>query len=230
MGQLSAGIAHEINNPLGVILLYANILLDEISAKDELKKYKEDLNLIVEQANRCKNIVSGLLNFARINKIIREPTNIEMLIDSSLRSVMKPENIVIKINCSFTDPIADVEGEKIIQVLVNLLKNAIDAMPSGGVININAFDKDNKMYIKVKDSGHGIVESDIKRIFEPFFTTKSMGKGTGLGLAVSYGIIKMHKGDISIVSNADPSKGPTGSEITVMVSEMKKNIKRSYYD
>ena len=217
MGQLSAGIAHEINNPLGVILLYTNILLEEISSKDELKDYKDDLSLIVEQANRCKNIVSGLLNFARINKIVREPNNIENLIDSSLRSVMKPDNIEIKINCRFTDPIAEVEGEKIIQVLVNLIKNSIDAMPSGGVINISAYDKGNEVYIKVKDNGHGVGENDINRVFEPFFTTKSMGKGTGLGLAVSYGIIKMHKGNISIISNADPSKGPTGSEITIMI-------------
>ncbi len=218
MGQLSAGIAHEINNPLGVILLYTNILLEEISEKEELREYKDDLNLIIEQTNRCKEIVSGLLNFARINKIVREPTNIVLLIDSSLRSIIKPENIEISTNCKFNDPIAEVEEGKMIQVLVNLIKNSIDAMPSGGIITINAYDKGKDIFIKVKDNGHGIPESDIKRIFEPFFTTKSIGKGTGLGLAVSYGIIKMHKGNISIVSNSDPSKGPTGSEFTVTIS------------
>jgi len=215
MGQLSAGIAHEINNPLGIILLNSNVLLEEIGNREEYKQLKEDLKLIVEQAERCKKIVSGLLNFSRINKIVRIPTDIEALINDSLRSVMKPENINIKIDCSFINPMAEVEGEKIIQVLVNLIKNSIDAMPSGGVINISAFDKEEDFFIIVKDNGVGISESNINRVFEPFFTTKSIGKGTGLGLAVSYGIIKMHKGSITIKSNADPAKGPTGSEITI---------------
>ncbi|MCF7790508.1 MAG: 4Fe-4S binding protein [Victivallales bacterium] len=215
MGQLSAGIAHEINNPLGVILLNASGLLEEISETPELEEYKEDIDLIVEQAKRCKKIVSGLLNFSRKNTLDIELTNIDKLIKNSLKTIIKPEEVNIIIDSNFNDPIAEVHGDKITQVLVNLIVNAIDAMQEKGTINIQAYDNEDKIYVKIKDEGSGIQQKYINKIFEPLFTTKQIGKGTGLGLAVSYGIIKTHKGNITVKTNAEPEKGPTWTEFTI---------------
>jgi iron only hydrogenase large subunit-like protein/nitrogen-specific signal transduction histidine kinase len=215
MGQLSAGIAHEINNPLGVILLNASVLLEDMAEVPELAEFKEDIDLIVEQAERCKKIVSGLLNFARKNKIVLEATNIEELVKHTLHLITKHENIEININTDFTDPIAEIHKDKITQVLINLVTNAIDAMPDGGTIDISASDTENEITIIVKDNGTGIEKKILNKVFEPLFTTKQIGKGTGLGLAVTYGIVKTHKGTIKIVSNTDPKEGPVGTAFTV---------------
>ncbi len=215
MGQLSAGIAHEINNPLGVILLNASVLLEDMIEVPELSEFKEDIDLIVEQAERCKTIVSGLLNFARKNKVVLEPTNIEELVKHTLHLITRRNNIEININTDFTNPIAEVHKDKITQVLINLVTNAIDAMPNGGVIDILASGTKDEITIIVKDNGTGIDKKIINKIFEPLFTTKQIGKGTGLGLAVTYGIIKTHKGTISVESNINPKEGHTGTIFTI---------------
>ena len=215
MGQLSAGIAHEINNPLGVILLNASVLLEDMNEVSELGEFKEDIELIVEQAERCKTIVSGLLNFARKNKVVLEATNIEELLKHTLHLITKREKIEININTDFIDPIAEVHKDKITQVLINLVTNAIDAMPNGGVIDISASDEERYITIIVKDNGTGIDKKIINKVFEPLFTTKQIGKGTGLGLAVTYGIIKTHEGSISIESNTNSEEGPTGTTFTI---------------
>ncbi|MCP4180437.1 MAG: histidine kinase [bacterium] len=225
MGQLSAGIAHEINNPLGVILLNANVLLEDIRETQEMGEYQEDIELIVEQAERCKKIVSGLLNFARKNTVIREPTNMEALVNECMKSIMRPDNINISISSKLENPVIDVQGDKIMQVLVNLINNSIDAMPDGGNISLDLSDNSRELLFKVKDNGHGIKKKYLNKIFEPLFTTKQIGKGTGLGLAVSYGIIKMHKGSIGVVSNTDNNNGETGTEFTVSLP--KKSYKRN---
>lgn len=212
MGQLSAGIAHELNNPLGVVLLYANLLLDEIEEKSPLY---DDLKIITEEANRCKKIVSGLLNFARENKVTLVPTNISKLIDQCIKVINTPSNIEYKIEHNIDNPIVEIDKDQIIQVINNLLNNAITAMPNGGYITIKTFKENSHLILQVSDTGIGIPEQNLKKIFEPFFTTKTIGKGTGLGLAVTYGIIKMHKGSISVKSNADPKKGPTGTTFTI---------------
>ena len=217
MGQLSAGIAHEINNPLGVILLNASILLEDVAEDPELAEYKEDIDLIVDQAKRCKKIVSGLLNFACKNKVVLESTDIDALIRHAPQVVVKNNKVKINIDTDIKDPMVDVHADKIIQVFVNLISNAIDAMQDkdGGEINISATDTENEVTIRVKDNGSGIEQKIMNKIFEPLFTTKQIGKGTGLGLAVTYGIIKTHKGSIKVESNTDPSKGPTGTEFIV---------------
>jgi iron only hydrogenase large subunit-like protein/nitrogen-specific signal transduction histidine kinase len=214
MGQLSAGIAHEINNPLGVILLYANLLLDE--TPEDTEGY-EDLKMISEQAERCKNIVSGLLNFARKNKVILQPTNIQELIDHCLKAIIPPPKVEIVVEHKLRNPIAEVDADQIIQVLTNLIVNAIEAMPpeEGGKVSIAAYDNKDDVKIIVKDDGIGIAPEHRNKIFEPLFTTKQMGKGTGLGLAVTYGIIKMHRGQINLESNNDPNIGPTETTFTV---------------
>ncbi|OGV47632.1 MAG: histidine kinase, partial [Lentisphaerae bacterium GWF2_52_8] len=182
MGQLSAGIAHEINNPLGVILLYANLLMEE-AAKDS-GNY-EDLKMIAEQAERCKKIVSGLLNFARKNKVLLQPTDMQALIEQCLKAIMIPENVLITVEHRMHDPIAEVDPDQIIQVLTNLIVNAVEAMPEGGRIKVSAYDNVESVKLIVDDNGMGIAKEHLAKIYEPLFTTKQMGKGTGLGLAVT---------------------------------------------
>lgn len=212
MGQLSAGIAHEVNNPLGVILIYANLLLEAMDPKSETF---EDVKMIVEQAERCKKIVSGLLDFARKNKVVIQETNIDELVKSCLKSIQIPKNIHVKLESELTDPMVEVDPDQIIQVLTNLARNAVEAMPQGGRITINNTDNESDFSIRVSDQGTGISKKNLGRIFEPLFTTKQIGMGTGLGLAVIYGIIKMHHGDVKVESNDDPGQGPTGTTFTV---------------
>src|SRR5664280_697174 len=218
MGQLSAGIAHELNNPLGVVIMYSNILLEESSESDPVR---EDLKLIVEQAGRCKKIVAGLLNFARKNQVNHQEVSIKELVGHSLESLIIPDNIRIKIDDSTTNPSAMLDQEQMMQVLTNLIKNAIDAMPGGGTINIKMEDTLSDMIIVISDTGTGIKEEDRAKIFEPFFTTKGLGHGTGLGLATAYGIVKMHKGQITVESNTDPGRGPTGTSFKIVLPRRK---------
>ncbi len=215
MGQLSAGIAHELNNPLGVVIMYANILLEEAS-KDSVV-YK-DLKLIVDQTNRCKKIVGGLLNFARKNQVNASKTNIIKLSEQCIDAIIVPKNINISINSTeLTDAYAMLDHEQMTQIITNLLKNAIDAMPEKGEVVIILEDDDNNLIFRVKDSGIGIKPENIDKIFEPFYTTKAIGKGTGLGLATAYGIVKMHKGKITVESNTDKKVGPTGTEFKISI-------------
>jgi iron only hydrogenase large subunit-like protein/nitrogen-specific signal transduction histidine kinase len=218
MGQLSAGIAHELNNPLGVVIMYSNILLEECSADDPVR---EDLRLIVEQAGRCKKIVAGLLNFARKNQVNHQHVDIMRLVNQSIAGVVLPRNVAVKVNDRMTNHDAMLDSEQMTQVLTNLIKNAIDAMPQGGEINIDMEDNIGDVTVKVSDNGTGIKEEDRVKIFEPFFTTKGIGHGTGLGLATAYGIVKMHKGQISVESNNDPSKGVTGTRFKIVLPRRK---------
>jgi nitrogen-specific signal transduction histidine kinase/iron only hydrogenase large subunit-like protein len=218
MGQLSAGIAHELNNPLGVVIMYSNILLDESKNDDPVR---EDLKLIVEQAGRCKKIVAGLLNFARKNQVNHQMVSINELVNHSLESVIVPKKVRINIADQTTNPEAMLDSEQMMQVLTNLIKNAIDAMSDGGEINIVLEDTLSDVSISVNDTGTGIKEEDRAKIFEPFFTTKGLGHGTGLGLATAYGIVKMHKGQITVESNNDPSKGQTGTSFKIVLPRRK---------
>jgi signal transduction histidine kinase len=218
MGQLSAGIAHELNNPLGVVIMYSNILLEESKAEDPVR---EDLKLIVEQAARCKKIVAGLLNFARKNQVNHQMVSIRELVQHSLESVIVPEKVKTKIDDQTTDPEAMLDSEQMMQVLTNLIKNAVDAMPEGGEITIQLEDTLSDVSIIISDNGTGIREKDRAKIFEPFYTTKGLGHGTGLGLATAYGIVKMHKGQITVDSNTDPDKGPTGTSFKIVLPRRK---------
>ncbi len=212
MGQLAAGIAHEVNNPLGVVLMYAHLLMDKCESGSPVR---DDLEMIAEHTDRCKKIVAGLLNFARQNRLVCRSTNLEDLIWRGLRSMQIPDNVKVELENNMGNPVIDVDGDQINQVLVNLLKNAIDAMPNGGRLTIGLSRADGEVQMKIEDSGVGIVPENLRKVFEPFFTTKYMGKGTGLGLAVTYGIVKMHRGDIRVESNADPAAGPTGTRFLI---------------
>jgi signal transduction histidine kinase/ferredoxin len=212
MGQLAAGIAHELNNPLGVVLMFAHILRDE-HAKDE--GFSEDLQIITEEADRCKKIVAGLLHFARQNKVQFKSVNVPDLVDRCLAVMRPPDGISVSMLHCMDNARAEIDPDQITQVLTNLVNNAYAATPSGGSVTVSTTDEDDRIRIRVTDTGVGIPKEHMAKIFEPFFTTKRIGKGTGLGLAVTYGIVKMHRGDIHVESNDNPHSGPTGTVITV---------------
>jgi signal transduction histidine kinase len=206
MGQLSAGIAHEVNNPLGVVTMYSHILMEECDKNSEIY---QDLETIATQANRCKTILSGLLNFARKNEVNLTKTKVDKFFSSVKKSVILPKSVQLTV--SHADPGLEVsiDESQMLQVYTNLINNSVDAVKSSGRIKISTYsDKQNVIFV-LEDNGPGISEENQKRLFEPFFSTKQMGKGTGLGLAVVYGIIKMHRGKIMVESNADPAKGQT---------------------
>ncbi|MBN1971296.1 MAG: 4Fe-4S binding protein [Candidatus Delongbacteria bacterium] len=214
MGQLSAGIAHEVNNPLGVVLMYSHILMEET---DKSSPFYEDLKMIATQADRCKNILSGLLNFARKNELRRKEILLSELIENSIGGVVIPSEIEIKINHKDKDGKISLDPDQMSQVISNLIKNSIDAMKGKGKIFIDTIDKSDHVIITLEDNGPGIPKENLGKLFEPFFTTKQIGKGTGLGLAVCYGIIKMHKGKISVESNAEPKFGTTYAKFTIAI-------------
>jgi signal transduction histidine kinase/Fe-S-cluster-containing hydrogenase component 2 len=212
MGQLAAGVAHEVNNPLGVVLMYAHMLLEQADKHPEIR---EDLGMIAEQADRCKRIVVRLLHFARQNKVVLRTVDICKLIQRALKAFPIPSNIQVRMAPRIALPKADLDPDQINQVLTNLFSNACDAMPDGGILTVGIEGNADRIWFTVSDTGTGIPKENLGKIFEPFFTTKQIGKGTGLGLAVTYGIVKMHRGDIDVVSNGDPLSGPTGTTFTV---------------
>jgi len=220
MGQLSAGIAHELNNPLGVVIMYSHMLLDECQEDPQLR---EDLELIVEQAGRCKNIVGGLLNFARKNQVKYAQTDVEELMRISSSSMVFPEGIRYHLENRLSNPCADMDQEQMVQVISNLLKNGMEAMPEGGALSVELSDNHDWVSISVRDEGTGIEPRELEKIFEPFYTTKGIGKGTGLGLATTYGIVKMHRGQIDVKSNTDPLKGPCGTEFIIKIPRINRS-------
>jgi signal transduction histidine kinase/iron only hydrogenase large subunit-like protein len=219
MGQLSAGIAHEINNPLGVILLYTKLLLDDLPKEAE---QRPDLTMIMEQAERCKTIVSGLLNFARQRKLALRPTNICQLVDHNLHAIIIPQHIALKVEHLVSDPWIELDPDQIVQVITNLVINAVEAMTDGGEIRVSTEDDKDFVKILVADNGPGIPKELQKKIFEPFFTTKQIGKGTGLGLAVTYGIVKMHMGQIDVVSPDPKAALKKGSTFVVSLPKKRR--------
>ncbi|HNZ19433.1 MAG TPA: [Fe-Fe] hydrogenase large subunit C-terminal domain-containing protein [Candidatus Hydrogenedentes bacterium] len=212
MGQLAAGIAHELNNPLGIVLMYAHILKDEFGQHLQMQ---EDLKMISEHADRCKKIVAGLLHFARQNKVLLESVDVGEVIERVLRANTVPENVQVRFENETRDPMADIDRDQMTQVLTNLIGNALAAMPDGGVLTVRLTGDEDRITFRIIDTGTGIKKENLSRIFDPFFTTKQLGVGTGLGLAVTYGIVKMHRGDIRVESNPDPAKGPTGTAFTI---------------
>lgn len=217
MGQLAAGIAHEVNNPLGILLLHANLLLEDCESDPAVSA---DVKLIVDQANRCKKIISGLLNFARQSRVVRQPTDLNDLVAEVMRTIPVAEGISVEVAGHLEDPVAELDGDQIVQVLTNLLTNAQHAMPDGGAITVTLDGTEETIVIAVEDEGTGIPKENLDKLFSPFFTTKQVGKGTGLGLAVTHGIVKMHRGRITVESNADPEAGPTGTTFTISLPRL----------
>ena len=210
IGQLAAGVAHEINNPLGSVLLYADILCKE--TPEENKQQREDLQMIIREANRCKTIVNDLLNFSRQNEVLAQEIDLNTMLHELVKEQQKQElylSVEILEDLDPALPSIQADPLQLHQVLVNLMHNAAEAMPDGGELTLRTRSGPAPGFvaIEVQDTGSGISEENMKRIFTPFFTTKPIGKGTGLGLAIIYGIVKMHQGQIKIQSEV--GKGTT---------------------
>lgn len=207
IGQLSSGIAHELNNPLGVIQGYTQLLL---RGEEPASQKHQDLQVILKHARNCKTIVDDLLNFARHSKPEKTEINIHDVIDDVLIFIKHRGKMEkIRIETRFDENVVpmSMDDKKIKQVLINLLMNARHAVGEDGAIVIStAYEPEvRQIKVSVADNGYGIDAKNLVRIFDPFFTTKSTGEGTGLGLAVSYGIIKNHGGEIQVSSK--PGKG-----------------------
>jgi two-component system NtrC family sensor kinase len=209
VGRLAAGVVHEINNPLATIAACAEALEQRAAegafefseAADDLKEY---LGLIKSEAFRCKSITTGLLDFSRVRAGERNSVDIGEILASSANLISHQKrggNIDIKLDVEGTLPPISVDGGQIQQAVIALGTNAIDAMPSGGTLTFRAFQQANGVVIEIEDTGIGIAPEDMSKVFEPFFTTKEVGRGTGLGLAVCYGIITEHGGRLSVRSN-----------------------------
>jgi len=202
IGELSAGIAHEINNPLGVILGYTQLL---IRHEDNASEKYQDLKTIEKHVRSCKAIVGDLLHFARTSAPQEDRIKIDAAIDDVLDFVRQhadADQIEIFRDYSPSVPEMLLDEKKIKQVFMNLVMNALHAVGAQGRIAVSTEYEhgDTRVAIRIADNGYGIDEADLAKIFDPFFTTKPTGEGTGLGLSVSYGIIKNHGGDIAVES------------------------------
>lgn len=218
LGKLAAGVAHEINNPLGAILIYSHLLLEDTPKNSPAY---ENLKKIVKETSRCKDIVKGLLEFARPKEPEMVAVDVNEVVDRALAIMEKQalfQNIVInKRYSSLPKLVAD--ASQLQQVFMNIILNAAEAMNGRGTLTITTFMDPNKKNIKIAfaDTGHGISPENMARLFEPFFTTKEVGKGTGLGLAISYSIIQKHQGTIEVSS--EPGKGSTFTVILPLQKE-----------
>lgn len=211
LGRLTAGIAHEINNPLGVILGHCQVMLKEMEVSN---KYLEDLRIIEKHALACKRVVEDLLRFSRPYKKVNVEVDVNINIKESLALIPSHflrERVNITLELSPSHPKIMGDPDKLHQLFLNLIINAFDAMKDGGTLTITTkmFKTDTGEIVEIifRDTGCGIKEEDIGRVFDPFFTTKEVGRGTGLGLAVSYSIVKDHGGEIRVESTL--GKGTT---------------------
>lgn len=209
IGQLAAGIAHEINNPLSMILGYAQLML---RGEQEGTQQYADLKIIEKHARNCKTIVEDLLSFARSTQTRRTVGHVHAALDevmSVVRHHFELDGVHIEKNFGAQVPQMILDAEKIKQVFMNLIMNAKQAIGRKGSILLRTrYDAAHaRVSIEVRDTGAGISREHLPRIFDPFFTTKPTGEGTGLGLSVSYGIVKDHDGDILVRS--EPGQGST---------------------
>jgi two-component system NtrC family sensor kinase len=200
IGRLAAGIAHEINNPLTGVLTFSHLLRKKPNLDDQ---DRQDLDLVLRETTRVREIVKGLLDFARQSPSAREPLDINEVIRHSMALLRNQKEFLrVTIEEDLRPNLPPISGDRnqLQQVLLNLSLNACEAMPDGGELRIATSAEDGKVVIRVSDTGHGINPEILGRIFDPFFTSKPVGKGTGLGLSVSHGIVQQHDGTIDVES------------------------------
>jgi two-component system, NtrC family, sensor kinase len=205
LGLLAAGVAHEVNTPLAVISNYIQMLAKQMPDGDPRQAIIEK---IVKQTFRASEIVNNLLNFSRTGAAELADIDVNRVVEETLSLVAHPlKTSRIQVVKQLSDQLPAVRGSanKLQQVFLNLFLNARDAMPSGGMLEVRTAAHNGSVEVEVADTGAGIPGEHIHRIFDPFFTTKASGRGTGLGLSVSYGIIKEHAGKIDVRST--PGKG-----------------------
>jgi PAS domain S-box-containing protein len=205
LGLLAAGVAHEVNTPLAVISNYIQMLAKQIPADDPRQK---TIERIVKQTFRASEIVNNLLNFSRTGAAEFVEVNLNSVLEETLTLVQHPfKTAQVNVIKNYTEQLPPVLGSitRLQQVFLNLFMNARDAMPSGGMLEVRTGAHNGSVAVEVTDTGSGIPPENLHRIFDPFFTTKATGRGTGLGLSVSYGIIKEHAGKVDVRST--PGKG-----------------------
>ncbi|MGH9864217.1 MAG: sensor histidine kinase, partial [Candidatus Acidiferrales bacterium] len=203
LGLLAAGVAHEVNTPLAVISNYIQMLGKQIPAEDARQK---TIDKIVKQTFRASEIVNNLLNFSRTGGAEFVEVNLNSVLDETLSLVQHPFKAArVNVIRNFTDTLPVVLGSttRLQQVFLNLFMNARDAMPNGGMLEVRTAAHNGSVEVEVTDTGVGIRPEHIHRVFDPFFTTKASGRGTGLGLSVSYGIVKEHAGKLEVRSTAE---------------------------
>lgn len=209
VGKLSSGVAHEVKNPLMIIIQGIEYLKEKLKTKDE--DVSLTLKDLEEAVGRADNVVRGLLDFASISKLVTAPENINLIIDNSLllmKNLLDKYNIKITRKYEDNIPYIMIDKNRIAQAFFNIILNSIDAMPGGGDIMIKTYteqrqDHEKWVTVQIEDTGTGIPEGIIENIFEPFFTTKHAGVGYGLGLPTVKNIIEMHGGKISISNKKD---------------------------
>ena len=221
VGQLAAGVAHEINNPLGTILLYSHMILEKLEQKDSRR---EELDTIAKEATRCRDIVRGLLDFARQRKLQVENVDVNKILEEGLSLVAAQpafQKVEIAKTLDPSLPATDGDPVQLKEVFLNILSNAGEAMPEGGRVTVVSRFREagsHPIEIMIRDTGQGIPQENLNKLFMPFFTTKKIGQGTGLGLAIAYGIVKMHRGAIEVQSKVGEGttfwvKLPAGSSL-----------------
>jgi two-component system, NtrC family, sensor kinase len=212
VGELAAGIAHEINNPVAIMVEEAGWIEDlleeeEFQAGKNMEEFKKSLKQINIQGKRCKEITHKLLSFARKTDSRIQKVDIKELIEDMVAlsaQRAKYGNVVIHTDLQEGLPTMEVSQSELQQVLLNLINNALDAMEKkGGTLDISARMGNKHILVDISDTGHGIPGANLQRIFDPFFTTKQVGKGTGLGLSICYGIINKLGGEIEVRSSVD---------------------------
>jgi two-component system NtrC family sensor kinase len=209
LGEMAAGVAHEINNPLGGILLYSNLVLEDIPDDSNAR---ENMRKIIHQTNRCKNIVQNLLDFARTPRGEMVSLRVNEVVAAALDLVRNQSMFHgIEVDTRFAEDLPDVVGDPSLleEVFLNLFINAADAMKEGGgkLTIATRMGSNHFVMIRISDTGKGIDRECLPRIFEPFFTTKEPGQGSGLGLSIAYGVIRKHNGFIDVESV--PDRGTT---------------------
>ena len=213
LGQLVAGIAHELNNPIGYIYANMNELKEAVTRLKQSGEINQDevdsiITDSMEGSRRVKEIVESLRKFSRLDEETSRPIDIHEGLESTLQLMRKEFSDRINIVESFGDiPLVTCQGGQINQVFMNILINAAQSIENKGVITITTSADDKSVFIKIQDSGQGIEEEKLAHIFDPFYTTKPIGQGTGLGLSISYGIITKHKG--TLVVKSQEGKGST---------------------
>jgi two-component system, NtrC family, sensor kinase len=205
LGLLAAGVAHEVNTPLAVISNYIQMLAKQIPADDPRQK---TIERIVKQTFRASEIVNNLLNFSRTGGTEPVQVDLNSVLEETLTLVQHPfKTAQVNVVKNYADRLPAILGSttRLQQVFLNLFMNARDAMPGGGMLEVRTGSRNGSVEVEVTDTGAGIPPEHLHRIFDPFFTTKATGRGTGLGLSVSYGIIKEHAGKVDVRST--PGKG-----------------------
>jgi two-component system NtrC family sensor kinase len=218
LGSLAAGVAHEINNPLGTILLYAQMTQEDLD--EDVESCRENIGIIEKHATRAAGIVRNLLEFARKTDLEKRRIRINSILENVLSITNHQAELQqVEVEKALASDLPEIEGDtdKLRQVFINMVINALQVMPKGGRLTVKSAVTPDGTFaeVKISDTGCGIPKDKIDKVFDPFYTTKEAGKGTGLGLSVSHGIVEQHRGRIAVESEAGE-----GTTFTVLLPAM----------